>query len=62
MATDFYFHSLRINNFRAFDELNIESLRRINILGGFNGVGKTALLEALFFALDRRNPVALIKR
>lgn len=61
MSTKFYFKDLSINNFRAFDSLSIGRFRRINIIGGFNGVGKTAFLEVLFFALDHRSPVGLIK-
>ncbi len=61
MSTNFYFQSVKLQNFRSFSELTIPKLKRINIFGGFNGVGKTALLESLFLILDRRNPVALIK-
>jgi len=61
MSTKFYFQSLKVHNFRSFHELSIDRLKRINIIGGFNGVGKTALLETAFFILDRRNAVALIK-
>jgi hypothetical protein len=61
MSTKFYFQNVSISNFRAFDKLRIEKLKRINIIGGLNGIGKTAFLETLFFILDRRTPVALIK-
>lgn len=61
MATNFYFQSLHIRNFRTFKEVNLPKLKRINIIGGFNGVGKTALLEVLFYSLDRRNPVSMLK-
>jgi hypothetical protein len=37
-----------IRNFRCFDELPVRDLRRINLLVGANGTGKTALLEALY--------------
>ncbi len=40
--------SLTIKNFRCFENFNIESLDRINLIGGSNNVGKTTLLEALF--------------
>ena len=42
--------SVRIKNFRSFNEVKIENCRRINIIVGDNGSGKTALLEALFLA------------
>jgi recombinational DNA repair ATPase RecF len=40
--------SLSIENFRSYRELHLSPLRRVNILVGDNGSGKTALLEALF--------------
>lgn len=61
MSTKFYFQSVAIKNFRSFHQLKLSRLKRINIIGGYNGVGKTALLETLFFFLDRRDPTALIK-
>jgi hypothetical protein len=39
--------SLTVENFRCFELLKLEKLRRINIVVGRNGTGKTALLEAL---------------
>jgi AAA15 family ATPase/GTPase len=39
-----------IKNFRSFDNVNLPSCRRINIIVGENGSGKTALLEAIFLA------------
>jgi predicted ATP-dependent endonuclease of OLD family len=40
--------SVEIRNFRCFREAKIEGLRRINVIVGGNGSGKTAFLEALF--------------
>lgn len=37
----------RISNFRQFDELNINTISRINLFVGKNSAGKSALLEAL---------------
>jgi predicted ATPase len=42
--------SLKINNFRSFKKVEISNLKRINVLVGANGSGKTALLESLFLA------------
>jgi hypothetical protein len=41
--------SFEIINFRTFAHLRIESLGRVNLVVGHNGVGKTTLLEALRF-------------
>ena len=42
------FSRLRIRNFRAFDDLKIDRLGRINLITGRNNSGKTTLLEAVF--------------
>ncbi|MEO6759356.1 MAG: AAA family ATPase [Saprospiraceae bacterium] len=38
---------LHIQNFRLFESLTIEGLKRVNLFAGKNNSGKTALLEAL---------------
>lgn len=38
---------LEIKNFMPFEELTIPTLKRINLIGGKNNAGKTALLEAI---------------
>jgi len=40
-------NSLEVLNFRAFRDLKIEHLGRVNLLVGKNNVGKTCLLEAI---------------
>jgi hypothetical protein len=42
--------SFTIRNFRGFNDVQVSDCRRINIVVGDNGSGKTALLEALFLA------------
>ena len=39
--------SLRIKNFRCFEDLTIESLGRVNLIVGKNNSGKSTLLEAI---------------
>jgi len=48
--------SFRICNFKCFSDLELPRLSRVTIVGGRNGVGKTALLEAMFMFLDRLDP------
>ena len=50
------FQRLRIQNFRLFDDLKIDWLNRINLLGGSNNSGKTTALEALFLLSGGGNP------
>lgn len=40
--------SLRVRNYRVFDDLCIDGFRRVNLIAGRNNAGKTTLLEALF--------------
>ena len=54
--------SLSIKNFRLFKDVKVDGCRRINILVGENGSGKTALLEALFLAAGVSPELALRTR
>src|SRR5262249_30220886 len=49
---------VRITNFRRFALAELKSCRRINVIIGDNGMGKTALLEALFLAAGRTPEIA----
>ena len=44
------YKSIHIQNFRCFEDTKIEGFEQINLIGGQNNAGKTALLEALYFA------------
>ncbi len=50
------FESLRIKNFRLFDNLEIGELKRINLLAGRNNTGKTAVLEAMYLLASVGDP------
>ena len=50
------FESLRIRNYRVFDDLEIRGLRRINLIAGGNNAGKTSFLEAVFLLSSGGNP------
>lgn len=53
---DLVLDSLEIRNFRCFRDLRIERLGRVNLIVGKNGVGKTALLEALVLYAETGDP------
>ena len=61
MSTNYYFKSIKFQNFRGLKDISIDKLRRINIIGGYNGTGKSTLLEGLFLVLDRRGPLAVAR-
>jgi hypothetical protein len=42
--------SLKIQNFRCFQNARLDGLKRVNIVTGRNATGKTVLLESLFLA------------
>jgi AAA15 family ATPase/GTPase len=49
--------SLKIENFRGFELLELNQLGRINLLVGENNSGKTSVLEAVQFLASRINLV-----
>lgn len=57
MSTNYYFKSLNFENYRGIEKLSFPNLRRVNIIGGLNGVGKTTVLEGIFLLLARGNPL-----
>ena len=50
------FESLRIRNYRVFDDLEMSGLHRVNLIAGRNNSGKTSLLEAIFLLCGAGNP------
>ncbi|MBE6029406.1 MAG: DUF2813 domain-containing protein [Clostridiales bacterium] len=48
--------NLTIENFRGIQKLNIEDMRRLVLLSGKNNVGKSSVLEAVFFMMDHLSP------
>jgi predicted ATP-dependent endonuclease of OLD family len=56
-----YFKSITLKNYRGFLNTEIAPLRRINVIGGINGVGKTSLLEAIFTLIDGHDPTLMLR-
>jgi len=42
------YKSIKVWNFKCFERLEVNDLKRLNVFVGRNGVGKTALMEAIF--------------
>lgn len=51
-------NEIEIRNFKCFEHLPIQDCRRVNVIVGDNGTGKTAFLEALFLALGASTEIA----
>jgi len=39
--------NIKIKNFKLFQDLELDNIKRVNLIGGKNNIGKTALLEAI---------------
>ena len=50
------FESLKIRNYRVFEDLEMSGLHRVNLIAGRNNTGKTSLLEAVFLLCGAGNP------
>jgi predicted ATPase len=53
---------IQIRNFRCFQSIDIRNCRRINVIVGDNGSGKTSLLEAIFLTLSGNLHVSVALR
>ena len=58
-ANGLHLPNLSISNFRGIDALSIMRLGRVTFLGGRNGVGKRAVLEAVRTYAARGSPNTL---
>jgi len=61
MTDRHFIEHIEIENFKCFDFLKADNLRRVNLLGGDNNVGKSAFLEALEIVAKTENPRSLMK-
>ncbi len=51
---------IEIKNFRCFDIVLVENLKRVNLISGDNNVGKSAFLEAVEIAVKATEPSNLV--
>lgn len=60
MPDEHFIKYIEINNFKCFDYLKVDNLKRVNLLGGDNNIGKSAFLEALEAISKAQNANLLI--
>jgi predicted ATPase len=56
MKAEYFIDQVEIENFRCFKHLKVDGLKRVNLIGGDNNVGKTVFLEALEVVSMENNP------
>lgn len=50
-----FINKIEIQNFKCFQELEVDNLKRVNLIGGKNNIGKTAFLEACYLLSNSFN-------
>ena len=55
-----FIDDIKIENFKCFENLEITGFKRVNLFGGKNNVGKTALLEAIELLLSSITPISFL--
>ena len=53
--------TLRLENYRGFEEYRLRNLRKVNLVVGPNNCGKTSVLEAVQLLVSRGDPRVLIE-
>jgi predicted ATPase len=56
-----FIQSVKLKNYRGFASLELPRMRRILLVGGLNGSGKSTFLEAIFTILDQNNAAAITR-
>ncbi|WP_447474149.1 AAA family ATPase [Vibrio harveyi] len=54
--------SIFLKNYKQFDELSLNDLKRVNVIAGSNNVGKTSVLEGIFTFFDRGAPDVTLRQ
>jgi AAA15 family ATPase/GTPase len=52
-------NTVDLTNFKCFKHLYIEGLRRVNLIGGKNNIGKTSFMEAIELHLSSKESISL---
>ena len=50
-----FIKNVEFENFKCFKELKVKELKRVNLIGGKNNIGKTSFMEGLELFLSSKN-------
>jgi AAA15 family ATPase/GTPase len=53
--SEHFIREIEIQNFKCFEDFKAEGFGRVNLIGGKNNVGKTALIEAIYISNSKNN-------
>ena len=53
--SEHFIREIEIKNFKCFEDFKAEGFGRVNLIGGKNNVGKTALMEAIYISNSKNN-------
>jgi AAA15 family ATPase/GTPase len=53
--SEHFIKNIEIKNFKCFEDFKAEGFGRVNLIGGKNNVGKTALIEAIYISNSKNN-------
>ncbi len=56
-----HLETIEIKNFKCFKDFKAQGLKRVNLIGGKNNVGKTAFMEACYINLEKNPSIALME-
>ena len=56
--SEYFIKDIKIENFKCFQSFQAKNLKRVNLIGGKNNVGKTAFMEACFIISNYANKVS----
>ncbi len=57
--TSHFIKKISVKNFKCFKELKIDNIKRVNLIGGKNNIGKTALMEGIKLFASSNNSIDL---
>ncbi len=56
-----HFNSIKVNNYKIFNNFNIEKVNKINIFAGRNNSGKSSILEAIYYLTKQNDIVSFLE-